>query len=346
MSSGFAPITGRARELLDELLPQVSLTQENLTRAIDTRQLLEQTREQADDLRTSELLMRQQKDVLRQSNDALHAKTLELEEQSQRLIASKEELRRQAAELQASNEELRDTTASLDLQRHVLEELQRDTELKAGELARASQYKSDFLANMSHELRTPLNSLLILSRSLAENEGGNLDEEQIESARIIHDAGSHLLRLINDILDLSKIEAGKMDLIVEPLRLADFARTLRRTFNHVAQEKGLDFTLTIEPDAPAMLYTDGARLEQVANNLLGNAFKFTASGGVHLRIGRPEADLAVPIELAGQPLVALSVRDTGIGIAPEKHQRVFNAFEQVDASTSRHYGGTGLGLAI
>ncbi|WP_424682078.1 response regulator [Frateuria sp. YIM B11624] len=344
--AGFAPIAGRARELLDELLPQVSLTQENLTRAIDTRQLLEQTREQADDLRTSELLMRQQKDVLRQSNDALHAKTLELEEQSQRLIASEEELRRQAAELQASNEELRDTTASLDLQRHVLEELQRDTELKAGELARASQYKSDFLANMSHELRTPLNSLLILSRSLAENEGGNLDEEQVESARIIHDAGSHLLRLINDILDLSKIEAGKMDLIVEPLRLADFARTLRRTFNHVAQEKGLDFTLTVEPDAPAVLDTDGARLEQVANNLLGNAFKFTASGGVHLRISRADADLAVPIELAGQPLVAISVRDTGIGIAPEKHQRVFNAFEQVDASTSRHYGGTGLGLAI
>ena len=344
--AGFTPIAGRRRELLDALLPQVSLTQENLTRAIDTRQLLERTREQADDLRTSELLMRQQKDVLRESNDALHAKTLELEEQSQRLIASEEELRRQAEELLVSNEELRDTTASLDLQRHVLEELQRDTELKAGELARASQYKSDFLANMSHELRTPLNSLLILSRSLAENEGGHLDEEEIESARIIHDAGSHLLRLINDILDLSKIEAGKMELVVEPLRLADFARTLRRTFNHVAQEKELDFSVTIEPDAPAVLPTDGARLEQVANNLLGNAFKFTAKGGVHLRIGRPDADLPVPPELAGQPLVALSVRDTGIGIAAEKHQRVFNAFEQVDASTSRQYGGTGLGLAI
>ncbi|SEJ06912.1 response regulator [Frateuria terrea] len=344
--AGFTPITGRRRELLDALLPQVSLTQENLTRAIDTRQLLERTREQADELRTSELLMRQQKNVLRESNDALHAKTLELEEQSQRLIASEDELRRQAEELLVSNEELRDTTASLDLQRHVLEDLQRDTELKAGELARASQYKSDFLANMSHELRTPLNSLLILSRSLAENEGGHLDPEEVESARIIHDAGSHLLRLINDILDLSKIEAGKMELVIEPLHLADFARALRRTFNHVAQEKGLDFGLTIEPDVPTVLPTDGARLEQVANNLLGNAFKFTARGSVHLRIGRPDADLPVPPELAGQPLVALSVRDTGIGIAPQKHQRVFNAFEQVDASTSRQYGGTGLGLAI
>ncbi|MCX7512920.1 response regulator [Frateuria hangzhouensis] len=344
--AGFSPAAGRQCELFDQLLPQVALTQENLSRAVSTRQLLERTREQADELRTSELLMRQQKDVLRQSNDALHAKTLELEQQSRRLISSKDELRRQAKELEASNEELRDKTASLDLQRHVLEELQRDTELKAGELARASKYKSDFLANMSHELRTPLNSLLILSRSLADNEDGNLDHEQVESARIIHDAGSHLLRLINDILDLSKIEAGKMDLLIEPLRLADLVRSLRRTFSHVAQEKGLEFTLAIEPDAPDRLDTDGARLEQVANNLLGNAFKFTASGGVHLCIGRPHADVPVPVELAGQPLVALSVRDTGIGIAPEKHQRVFNAFEQVDASTSRQYGGTGLGLAI
>jgi len=344
--AGFAPLGGRQRELLSQLLPQVSLTQENLTRAINTQQLLERTREQADELRTSELLMRQQKDVLRQSNDALHAKTQELEDQSARLIASEDELRRQAAELQASNEELRDKTASLDLQRHVLEELQRDTELKASELARASQYKSDFLANMSHELRTPLNSLLILSRSLAENEGNNLDAEQVESAHIIHDAGSQLLHLINDILDLSKIEAGKMELMIEPLRLADFARSLRRTFNHVAQEKGLDFTVTIEADAPVELLTDGARLEQVANNLLGNAFKFTARGGVQLRIGRPAPDQELPIERIGQPLVSFSVSDSGIGIAPEKHQRVFNAFEQVDASTSRQYGGTGLGLAI
>jgi CheY-like chemotaxis protein len=332
--------------LLTELLPLIALTQENLSRAINTQELLERSQQQADDLRASELLMRQQKEVLRQSNEALHIKTLELEEQSQRLTVSEEELRVQAEELQASNEELRDKTDSLNRQREVLEDLQLDTEHKAEELARASQYKSDFLANMSHELRTPLNSLLILSRSLADNDTGNLDAEQIESARIIHDAGSNLLRLINDILDLSKIEAGKMELVIDDLPLADFERRLRRTFSHVAQEKKLDFDVTIDADIPAVLRTDGARLEQVANNLVGNAFKFTVSGGVSIRIGRPDAALALSEKFAGQPLVAISVADTGIGIPAEKFQHIFHAFEQVDASTSRQYGGTGLGLAI
>lgn len=344
--ASFGPLTALQRELLNELLPLIALTQENLTRAISTQNLLEQTREQADELRTSELEMRQQKEVLRQSNGALHAKTLELEEKSQRLTVSEEELRVQAEELQASNEELRDKTDNLNRQREVMEDLQLDTQQKADELARASQYKSDFLANMSHELRTPLNSLLILSRSLADNDTKNLDEEQIESARIIHDAGSNLLRLINDILDLSKIEAGKMELVIDEMPLAGFERTLRRTFNHVAQDKQLDFAVTIDPDMPSVLRTDGARLEQVANNLIGNAFKFTARGGVSVRIGRPAAGQVIPEALTGQPLVAISVTDTGIGIPQEKFQRVFQAFEQVDASTSRQYGGTGLGLAI
>jgi CheY-like chemotaxis protein/CHASE3 domain sensor protein len=344
--AGFEPITGSQLELLTELLPLIALTQENLSRAINTQELLERSQQQADDLRASELLMRQQKEVLRQSNEALHIKTLELEEQSQRLTVSEEELRVQAEELQASNEELRDKTDSLNRQRQVLEDLQLDTEHKAEELARASQYKSDFLANMSHELRTPLNSLLILSRSLADNDTGNLDDEQIESARIIHDAGSNLLRLINDILDLSKIEAGKMELVIDNLPLADFERSLRRTFTHVAQEKKLDFNVTIDADLPAVLRTDGARLEQVANNLIGNAFKFTVSGGVSIRIGRPDPSLVLSEKFAGQPLVAISVTDTGIGIPTEKFQHIFHAFEQVDASTSRQYGGTGLGLAI
>ncbi|KRA30211.1 histidine kinase [Rhodanobacter sp. Root627] len=344
--AGFEPITGSPMELLTELLPLIALTQENLSRAINTQELLERSQQQADDLRASELLMRQQKEVLRQSNEALHIKTLELEEQSQRLTVSEEELRVQAEELQASNEELRDKTDSLNRQRQVLEDLQLDTEHKAEELARASQYKSDFLANMSHELRTPLNSLLILSRSLADNDTGNLDAEQIESARIIHDAGSNLLRLINDILDLSKIEAGKMELVIDDLPLADFERSLRRTFSHVAQEKKLDFDVTIDADLPAVLRTDGARLEQVANNLIGNAFKFTVSGGVSIRIGRPDPALGLSEKFAGQPLLAISVIDTGIGIPSEKFEHIFHAFEQVDASTSRQYGGTGLGLAI
>ncbi|HEY8328564.1 MAG TPA: response regulator [Rhodanobacter sp.] len=344
--AGFVPLTMQQKQLLDELLPIVALTLENLNRAISTHDLLLQTREQADDLRLSELVMRQQKEVLRDNNEALQAKTAELEEQSERLIASEEELRVQAEELQASNEELREKTDSLNRQKYVLEDLQQETADKAAELARASQYKSEFLANMSHELRTPLNSLLILSRNLADNDTGNLDAEQIESARIIHDAGNSLLHLINDILDLSKVEAGKMELVIDELPLAELAQRLRRTFVHVAGQKSLAFTLDIEPGLPAILRTDGARLEQIANNLLSNAFKFTAEGAVGVRIGRPHSEVEVPATLRDQPLIALTVSDTGIGIPADKFERIFNAFEQVDAGTSRQFGGTGLGLAI
>lgn len=344
--AGFESLAGAQRDLLDELLPLIALTQENLTRAVNTQNLLERTQEQADELRVSELVMRQQKEVLRDNNEALQAKTSELEEQSHRLVASEEELRVQAEELQASNEELREKTESLNRQKYVLEDLQQETAEKADEIARASQYKSEFLANMSHELRTPLNSLLILSRSLSDNDTGNLDEEQIESARIIHDAGTSLLHLINDILDLSKIEAGKMELIIDDLPLADLQQRLRRNFAHVAEEKGLGFSVEIEPGLPAFLRTDGSKLEQVTNNLLSNAFKFTADGAVAVRIGRPDNATMIPEALRGESLIALTVTDSGIGIPADKFQRIFNAFEQVDASTSRQFGGTGLGLAI
>jgi CheY-like chemotaxis protein/signal transduction histidine kinase/CHASE3 domain sensor protein len=344
--AGFTPFTTLQRQLLDELLPIVALALENLNQAVHTQGLLLQTQEQADELRLSELVMRQQKEVLHERNETLQAKTTELEEQSQRLIASEEEQRVQAEELRSSNEELLDMTESLNRQRYVLEDLQRETEDKAAELARASQYKSEFLANMSHELRTPLNSLLILSRSLADNDTGNLDDEQIESARIIHDAGTSLLHLINDILDLSKVEAGKMELVVEEISIAELGKRLRRNFAHVASNKRLGFELAIDAELPAVLATDGGKVEQIANNLLSNAFKFTANGSVSLRIGRPQAGVPLPAALSGQPLLAITVGDTGIGISPDKLERIFNAFEQADASTSRQFGGTGLGLAL
>jgi len=344
--AGFSPPSPLVQQMLDELLPLVALSLENLNRTVSVQGLLLRTQEQADELRVSELVMRQQKEVLRDNNDALQTKTEELEEQSRRLIASEEELRLQAEELRASNEELREMTDNLNRQKYVLEDLQQETADKAAELARASQYKSEFLANMSHELRTPLNSLLILSRDLADNAGGNLDAEQVESARVIHDAGNSLLHLINDILDLSKIEAGKMELVIDELPLAELVQRLRRTFAPVAAQKSLAFALEIEPGLPATLRTDGARLEQIANNLLGNAFKFTAEGAVRVRVGRPDGKVAVPEALRGQPLLALGVEDTGIGIPADKLERIFNAFEQVDAGTSRQFGGTGLGLAI
>jgi len=344
--ASFEHLTGLQERLIDELMPIVALSLENLARALRTRDLLEQTQSQADELRTSEEALRHQQDALQATNSELHAKTAELQEQSQRLIASEEELRVQTEELHASNEELREKGLTLNHQKDALEALQKETHEKAEELARASQYKSEFLANMSHELRTPLNSLLILSRSLADNDEENLTGEQVESARIIHDAGSNLLRLINDILDLSKVEAGKMELMVDTLPLADLARTLGRTFNHVAQEKKLAFEVKLEDGLPGSIQTDAGKLEQVVNNLLSNAFKFTASGSVRVRIGRPAANASLPAGLEPARAICISVTDSGIGIPPEKFQRVFHAFEQVDASTSRQYGGTGLGLAI
>ncbi|MET4677338.1 MULTISPECIES: response regulator [unclassified Luteibacter] len=334
------------QRLLDELMPIVALSLENLSRALRTSTLLEHTQTQADELRASEEALRSQQEDLRTTNDELKARTNELQEQSQRLVASEEELRVQTEELHASNEELREKGVTLNQQKDALQALQHETQEKAEELARASQYKSEFLANMSHELRTPLNSLLILSRSLADNDEDNLTGEQVESARIIHDAGSNLLRLINDILDLSKVEAGKMELMVDTFPIADLARTLGRTFNHVAQEKKLAFVVDVAPDLPATIRTDGAKLEQVANNLLSNAFKFTSSGTVALRISRPAPDASLPAGLEATQAIAIAVTDSGIGIPADKFQRVFHAFEQVDASTSRQYGGTGLGLAI
>ncbi|HTU95507.1 MAG TPA: response regulator, partial [Solirubrobacteraceae bacterium] len=195
--------------------------------------------------------------------------------------------------------------------------------------------KSEFLANMSHELRTPLNSLLILSKLLLDNEAGNLTEKQLDFARTIRAAGSDLLELINDILDLSKIEAGKMDLLFDAIPVAGICSYVQRTFEPVAADKGLTLSVVLDDDVPAAIVTDEQRLQQILRNLLSNAFKFTAEGGVTLRIER-----------AGEDVVSFSVIDTGIGIAEDKLAVIFEAFQQADGTTSRTYGGTGLGLSI
>jgi CheY-like chemotaxis protein/HAMP domain-containing protein len=343
----FGQFTARDLRFLDELVPLVALSLENLLRTIRTETLLQQTQAQAEALRMSEQTLQRQQQELHSTNEELRVKAEELQRQSARLKASEEELRAQTEELQATNEELREKSEVLDEQNRALEVLRQETERKAQELARASQYKSDFLANMSHELRTPLNSLLILSRGLADNEDGNLSEDQVESARVIHDSGSNLLRLINDILDLSKVESGRMDVVVEDLNLRAFVASLVRNFRHVAKERKLEFGVEIEPGMPDSVRTDPAKLEQVTNNLLANAFKFTREGGVRVRIGRPSPDIAALLS-GGTPehTVAIAVTDTGIGVPEEKFDKVFQAFEQVDASTSRQYGGTGLGLTI
>ena len=338
----------RAQEaFLQGVLQDIALTLVNVRAAEDTRRLLETTREQARELQESSEVLRVQEEELRATNDELQGKTVELEEQAQRLAASEEELRVQAEELQASNEELRQKTETLNEQKDVLEVLQRDTELKAQALARASQYKTDFLANMSHELRTPLNSLLILSRELADNESGHLDADEIEAAQVIHDSGSNLLRLINDILDLSKIEAGKMDVYTEPVPLEEIQREVVRHFRHVAQDKKLEFNVQIEAGLPDQIQIDRPKLQQILNNLLGNAFKFTREGAVSVRFQSTDDATVQQLDAEpGQNWMTIMVEDSGIGIPPDRLESIFEAFEQVDSSTSRHFGGSGLGLAI
>ncbi|WP_127092190.1 response regulator [Aquabacter cavernae] len=317
------------QRLVEEASIVVGLSMDNLMRALRTRELLDSSQRQARELQAAEEELRVQQEELRVTND-------QLQQQSQRLIASEEELRVQAQELQKSNEDLKQHSDAVTEQKSRLEALQRETETKAADLERANQYKSQFLANMSHELRTPLNSMLILSQDLAENRSGNLDEEQVESASIIHSSGSNLLRLINEILDLSKVEAGKMDLAREPVRISAFAQRMERNFRHVAQEKGIDFSIQSTDGTPDTIITDDGKLEQITNNLLGNAFKFTAQGFVKVTFSAADD---------GKGL-ALDVTDTGIGIPAGKLDAVFEAFEQVDASTRRQFGGTGLGLAI
>ncbi|MCD9085286.1 response regulator [Stenotrophomonas sp. SY1] len=343
----FGQFSATQEAFLDNMLPRAALGLDSIRRIQQTRLLLEQTRAQAEELQRSQAALQAQEEELRSTNEELQGKTVELEEHAQRLSASEEELRVQAEELQASNEELRQKTEVLNEQKDVLQVLQRETEFKAQELARASQYKTDFLANMSHELRTPLNSLLILSKELAENESGHLDVEEVEAAAVIHDSGSNLLRLINDILDLSKIEAGKMDVHREEVRIEAITREVIRHFRHMAMESRLEFAIDVDPSVPDALITDRSKLLQVLNNLLGNAFKFTREGKVTLHLAVADSAMRTRIGAAAdtQHLV-LAVRDTGIGIPEERLDSIFEAFEQVDSSTSRHYGGSGLGLAI
>ncbi|MFG1343771.1 response regulator [Xanthobacter autotrophicus DSM 431] len=321
-------VDGPKARLLDEVMPVAALSFDNLARAIHTRVLLEQSQRQATELRVAEEELRTQQEELRATNEQLHA-------QSQKLATSEEELRVQAEELQASNDVLRRSSEEMAAQKELLEALNRQMEARAGDLVRANQYKSQFLANMSHELRTPLNSLLILSQDLAENRPGNLDADQVEAANIIHSSGSNLLRLINDILDLSKVEAGKMEVACEPVSLVAFSQRIERNFRRLAQERKLRFQVSVS-DAPDLVYTDLGKLEQILTNLVGNAIKFTMQGRVSVTFSHGLEDGTFQV----------AVTDSGIGIPDDKMDSIFEAFEQVDASTRRQFGGTGLGLAI
>lgn len=343
----FLPFSFRQQALIDEALPIIALNLEILERNNRTHALLQQTQRQAEELRASEEELRAQGEQLRMTNDELQAKTGKLQQQAEELRASEEELRAQREQLQATNADLEEKSQGLEQQAKLLDQARAEADQRALERDTASRYKSEFLANMSHELRTPLNSLLILARSLRDNESGNLTDDQVESAEVIHDSGTSLLRLINDILDLSKVEAGKMEIVATEIDLEQFSASLLQRFRLLAETKNLQLSVTTAPDMPKFMRSDSGKLDQIINNLLGNAIKFTEQGSVQVCLKRPDAKEA--LAATGLPLtdaIAVEVSDTGIGIPTDKLESVFRAFEQVDGSTSRAYGGTGLGLTI
>jgi signal transduction histidine kinase/DNA-binding response OmpR family regulator/HAMP domain-containing protein len=308
------------QSFLDQLMESVGIVLNTIAATMRTEGLLKQSQ-----LLTTELQARQTELTTKQ--EELHTTNEELQEKAQLLENEKKQV-------EAKNFEI-------EMARRAVEE-------KAEQLALTSKYKSEFLANMSHELRTPLNSLLILSRLLADNPQGNLSEKQTEFARTIHSAGSDLLSLINDILDLSKIESGTVSIELGDMPLSGLKQHMERTFRQLASDKNLDFKVEFDPRLPAAIRTDEKRLQQVVLNLLSNAFKFTSEGSVTLAVRPATSGWSTnhPVLRYAEQAIEIAVTDTGIGIPKDKQKLIFEAFQQADGTTSRKYGGTGLGLSI
>jgi HAMP domain-containing protein/CheY-like chemotaxis protein/signal transduction histidine kinase len=339
--ASFTPFTDTYISLLDQLTESIGVVLNTIQANMRTEELLVQSQSLAEELQA-------QQEELTETNKRL-------EQQARSLQASEELLKQQQEELQQTNEELEEKARLLQSQNEEVERKNREVENakrqleeKARQLAITSKYKSEFLANMSHELRTPLNSLLILAKLLSDNPEGNLSDKQTEFAKTIYSSGQDLLTLINDILDLTKIESGMMTISLGDVSFREISETMDRGFRQVAVDKGLDFTVDLAPNLPASIHTDSTRLQQVLKNLLGNAFKFTSNGGVTLRMETAAGGWTPGHETLDRApsVIAFSVMDTGIGIAEEKQRLIFEAFQQADASTTRKYGGTGLGLSI
>jgi signal transduction histidine kinase/DNA-binding response OmpR family regulator len=346
--ASFLPFSQIHQLFLDQLAESVGVVLNMIAANMRTSELLEQSQSLTLELQSQSQELQLQQEELKKSNS-------ELEAQTKSLRASEELLRDQQVELQQVNEELEEKASLLAEQNRKVEQKNDEVEAarvaleeKSEQLALSSKYKSEFLANMSHELRTPLNSLLILSKLLTDNKEGNLTPKQVEYAQTIHSSGSDLLSLINDVLDIAKVEAGKMEVNPSDVRLTELSETLHRSFDPVATEKKLAFTVEIAPDVPETMRTDGQRLEQVLRNLLSNSFKFTTEGSVAVNIRRADKTrrFAHPALDASPTVLAFSVTDTGIGIPKDKQRLIFEAFQQADGTTSRKFGGTGLGLSI
>jgi len=338
--ASFHEFTTLQQELVDAVADTAGINLSNVMSTETTRTALEKSQQLSQELQA-------QQEELRTTND-------ELENKTSILKSSEAELKAQSEEMMATNEELEEKTQYLEQQKAniekknaAIEEAKEELEIKAKDLSLASKYKSEFLANMSHELRTPLNSLLILSKSLADNDEGNLTDDQVEEATVIHGGGQELLHLINDILDLSKVESGKMDVQIETEEVSSIVEALKTQFEPLARDKKITFSPELDSSLPQVIDTDAQRVGQILKNLLSNAFKFTKEGSVKLRVYRPVADRDVlPGNLKIDASVAFAVVDSGIGISDEDQHAIFEAFQQADGSTSRQYGGTGLGLTI
>jgi CheY-like chemotaxis protein/signal transduction histidine kinase/HAMP domain-containing protein len=343
----FLPFSPIHQLFLDQLAESLGVVLNMITANMRTEELLQQSQSLTQELQSQSEELKRQQEELKRSNS-------ELEAQAQTLKASEAMLKEQREERQQVNEELEEKAVLLAEQNRKVELKNREVELarraleeKAEQLELTSRYKSEFLANMSHELRTPLNSLLILARQLAKNTEANLTPKQVEFAETILGSGTDLLSLINDILDLTKVEAGKMQVHLGNVVLADVLTYADRTFRPVAEQKQLGFTLEVEPGAPSSIITDGQRLHQVLKNLLANAFKFTEKGRVELRISEASGRRFASRHLdRASMVIAFEVRDTGVGIPEEELRLIFEAFQQADGTTNRKYGGTGLGLSI
>lgn len=339
---------GSFKEFSDTELDFLKTVMENIAIAVNSafsrykmQELLEKTQRQSEELQS-------QQEELKSANE-------ELQSQQEELRTSNEELQSQQEELKAANEELEEKSESLEQQKAEtqqknidLERARRAVEEKAEEVSIASKYKSEFLANMSHELRTPLNSILLLSRILSDNKDSNLSANQVESAGIIYNSGNDLLSLINEILDLSKIEAGKMDIEIDGVLISDLTESVKSNFQHVMDDKGIELAINVDENAPSPIFTDRKRLEQIIRNLMSNAIKFTEKGSVTVdfkRLSRGSAALHKS-GLDPEKAIAIVITDTGMGISPEKQKVIFEAFQQAEGGTARKFGGTGLGLSI
>lgn len=357
----------QAQEILDLSLLHIAIALASAMSRLRLSEMLDHSRQQAlqmqkqqeemsiinQELEYKAIALSESKSRLQIQQDELMLANEELEKQATQLRASEESLQAQQEELRVVNEELEAQTRLLADQKgellktnEALKSSQVFLEEKTRQLELSSRYKSEFLSTMSHELRTPLNSILILANSLAQNKQGNLNAKQTEHASIIHAAGADLLSLINDILDIAKIEEGKMQLVIETLNIQDIGDDLKRYFSHVAQEKNLQFVVSVAEDAPSYIATDRQRLEQVLKNFFSNAFKFTHHGRVSLHIGLADKEIRFKQLKTEQAVLAFAISDTGIGIAKDKQDLIFEAFQQADGTTSRKYGGTGLGLTI